>query len=373
MRIGILSFVEANNNAGALLQAYALQQCLRGMGHDPEVLRFPVYRDHRHLRNLWIRMRQRGHWLEQVESYWRYDLFRRRQLRRSAQCRTGEELCAQIRKYEALITGSDQVWNEGMAFRAFQRRPDYGFLSFAARRPVRRIAYAACAGMPTSSAASHVYAPYWLNQFDAISVRNQATQELVADWLDGRQVPVTCDPVFLEDFSGFANLQPQGLPTDYILVYAFPSTVESLGNAVLQRMQQELKSPVLVIPPADFQVYDFPGGDRYIRHLDPRGWVALIAHAKAFLTNSFHGMAMASKLGTPFVAFYESHSPIAYRLDDIADRYGLRDRVVNRIEDITRLELAWEEENKKSAAEAIRRHAEASRMFLQNALENIQP
>ena len=42
MKIGIITFWESNDNYGQVLQAYALQQVLKDMGHDPFQIRYSL-------------------------------------------------------------------------------------------------------------------------------------------------------------------------------------------------------------------------------------------------------------------------------------------------------------------------------------------
>jgi hypothetical protein len=255
-----------------------------------------------------------------------------------------------------------------MGFRAFQKRPDYGFLSFADGLPVRKVAYAACSGVPTADAATFAYVPHWLRRLDAISVRNRATQSLVAQWLDGTEVPVVCDPTYFNDFARFTSWKSRGVPDDYILVYAFPSSDQPLGEALLRRMRDETGLPVVVIPPADFQVYDFPGADHYVRTTGPGEWIALLAQAKVFLTNSFHGMAVASQLEIPFAAYAHPGTSIAYRLDDIAERYELSSHMARGPADVSTVAWGADEASLGRTRERIRAHVAESRRFLERAL-----
>ena len=42
MKIGIITFWESTDNYGQVLQAYALQQILKNMGHEPFLIRYSL-------------------------------------------------------------------------------------------------------------------------------------------------------------------------------------------------------------------------------------------------------------------------------------------------------------------------------------------
>lgn len=369
MRVGILTYTEGNNNAGALLQALALQKTVAGMGHRAELIRFPAYRDLRLWRRLWQRMRTQGNRRDILMGYLKYLVFRRRNLVRSRACHSLAELRRLAQTYAAIVVGSDQVWNTRMAYWAFLKRPDTAFLSFTKGLPVRRIAYAACSGTAVSDSAAYCYAPYWLRQFAAISVRNRATQSLVGEWLEGNPPVITCDPSLLYDFSEFKTLRLKNLPARYVLVYAFPSPLEEAARAVLERMRAETNLPVVVIPPADHYDNRFPGGDHYAYALDPGEWVSLIANADAFLTNSFHGMLFAANMGTPFVAYYQPGSAISGRLEDAAGRYALQPHVMTSADEASSVRWRANEDERRRTRERMDRHVEESRGFLRRSFE----
>ena len=119
MRIGILTFQFASNY-GALLQAYALRETLKSMGHEAEIVNyvsdfclkaysanpFAHLPDIKSCVSFALRL---PHYCSQ-KSY--FDRFRHEELEiySKAICHK-EELTEYLMKFDTVVIGSDQVWN----------------------------------------------------------------------------------------------------------------------------------------------------------------------------------------------------------------------------------------------------------------------
>ena len=120
--VGVMTFLH-NDNYGSSLQAYALQQAIREMGHECEHIDYQPDKNEK-IRNLLmsgnspklildgIRKREvlAGQAGARQKSNAIPDFYRRR-MKLTPPCRNANELRAQGKKYDILLCGSDQVWN----------------------------------------------------------------------------------------------------------------------------------------------------------------------------------------------------------------------------------------------------------------------
>jgi hypothetical protein len=361
MNVGILTFSQANN-FGALLQAYALQQTLAGLGHQAEIIRYPAelgfLAQWSFLRN---RMRKEGHPAAVLQAYYAYRRFREHCFHQSPPCNTFADLRQLAGRYDAIIVGSDQVWHpKWVPLHIF-------FLAFADRPGLRRISYAACTGVSTHTTASHILAQNWLTQFSAISVRNAVTREVVHDWL-GHDVPIVADPTLLHDFHEFDSVPlPRDIPDQFILVYALEHTLLPLGYQLLAKLKANRTLPVVTIIPSCHSSCDFQAADIALRHLDPRLFPLLFKKAAFILTDSFHGSIFSIKSQKPFLC-YGDLGPRSPRLQDLTQRYGLEKAFVTSAEACPNISLdlvlPYDRINT-----AIRKHLASSFYFLTQSLQ----
>ena len=313
MKVAVLTFRWANNY-GALLQAFGLRRALESLG--AEVV-FPDYAPAGYRVPWWRPLGLRQGVLFRPELMKRRCArFRRDYLPGTPRCDSAARLAETCRECDAVVVGSDQVWN-GNGSGGFN--PVY-FLDFALWPNCRRISYAACFGQVDQPPATQASAGTLLKKFDALSVRNELSRNLVRR-LSGRDAAVVLDPTLLHDY---ADLVPEP-PRDgkYILVYSIGSGHRALGEWIAARARLKLGMPVVTLYP-DAR---FGGADRQVLTAGPREWLALVKGAGLVVTNSFHGTAFALGMGKRFISWSGSRPE---RLEDILRRAGAPDHLALR-------------------------------------------
>ena len=222
--IGILTF-HKSVNYGSVLQAWALQRMLTMKGIESEIIDYEPekYGD---LYDVFLKP-GRPHFLvkninrvpvmtilaRQQKSFAR---FRRDNLRMSAESYTlenQEDICG--KDYEAVICGSDQIWNTG----ASDSDTVY-FLPFPI--PGRKIAYAV--SLNTGSFEGEVQRELfkrWISDYDYLSCREESGVDKLRGLLeDGRQVDLNLDPTLLLNRVEYARItSPRLIRGRYIFVY----------------------------------------------------------------------------------------------------------------------------------------------------------
>lgn len=299
MKIGILTF-HRTTNYGAALQAYALQQILKKMGHNIKIIDYNnknvySYYDYRIFygnQSLKTRIGKVIRYPYNKKICGLFGAFRKKRLDLSQECRTLEELSKVEEKLDAVICGSDQVWNPRAIFEDFD-----AYLLGTAK--CKKIAYAASAG--NISLWEKYLNNYWtlLHRFDAISVREK-NMRTPTEHLSQKNVELVLDPSLLLEPIDWIKLENtdvlKTLPEkEYIFVYFLGN------NSFLIRMVKELKYKTgLTVVSLGHKIK----GIKTIRPIvGPREFIALIHNASYVLTSSFHGTAFSIIFNRPFLVF----------------------------------------------------------------------
>ena len=292
MKTGILTF-HASHNYGSMLQAYALQQTVLSLGHDCEIINFRTERQRRSYRPFYAKGGLRG--IAKAIMYPRiardakakhrlFERFLREELKVSEQeYATMEQLDEARLPYDAIIAGSDQIWNT-ICFdhdRAF-------FLPFAPEG-CRKIAYAPSMGpCPEEQVAKEYDAQIRadLESFSAISVREERTADRL-ETIIGRHPAVTVDPTLLLTRKQWQQIiKPEPIVKgDYILYYSPWNSDEVLQEAT--RLSEKFKMPIVVSN--GFSVKWPRRRDlKIVNAVGPLEFLNLISNARLVVSGSFH-------------------------------------------------------------------------------------
>ena len=291
-RVGIITFLH-NENCGSSLQAWALQETLREMGHEPLGLDYtPSIREK--IRNLLTSgnspavvldslHRKQGRGERNTEGF---RAFRTERLTLSAPCGDRQALGLAAADCDVLVCGSDQIWSPEWL------NPVY-FLSFA-REGQRRVSYAPSLGVQVLPPARKGRIMQRLLQpFDAISVREAEGQGIIRELLPDRDVAVMPDPVLLLTRERW--MAQVDNPPEKRTMAAYFLKDEPAHWAKAEQLAREARLtliPLAVTPEGRSRSHAIPNPD-------PAAWLKTLASAQAVITDSFHGAAMAAILGKP--------------------------------------------------------------------------
>lgn len=272
MKAGILTFHSADSY-GAVLQARALVEVLRSLGHDASVIDYaPAYltKPYRLWRNDW--------WKHPVGTAKNLaNSFAVARRRRGFQAfREGMHLTPfPLEGLDAVIFGSDQVWN---------RHLNGGELLWFAQDPVfdhtRNIAYAASTGsVPLPEGVD-------FGRFHRLSVREPRLQaELAAR---GFASTLVLDPVLLagkEVLDALAD--PCPVKGRYVVAY------EVIDNPQVMQIASSFGLPVVRIASNP----RLSGRKQYV----PGEFISLIRGAEHVVASSFHAVAVAKLYGVDVI------------------------------------------------------------------------
>lgn len=191
------------------------------------------------------------------------------------------------------IVGSDQLWN--CVYGQFDSQGAYYFLDFAGNNK-GKISYGTSFGEDCFRDDKNKIKVY-INQFDAVSVREEAGVEICkVDF--GKEAALVVDPVFLIDndrYRQIASSSRFNLDEDYTFVYMMRPTPEKWVEIVEGCRCNNNKIYYCTDLRRDLQnIQDyFPEEIEKISCPSVEDWLYLLIHASTVYTDSYHGICMS--------------------------------------------------------------------------------
>lgn len=366
MKVGTITYQFAFNY-GAVLQCLALQRALNALGVDAEVVNYHPPRDEPmpwwrgsgilHGRFLETAFSRGVKFIFGKSMRGKFNKFRNERLLLSTLCSdaTVHEVAG---AYDALIVGSDQVWNR-------PKSPAY-FLEWSPRYQGKRISYAASFGQANQPTKTVADCGVWLRCFNALSVRDEISRQLVRR-LSGLEAEVVADPTLLVDLDDVKKSVL--LPVeDYILVYVLGDEIGGGQNAMVKVLRKELGNmPVVAVISSAQKPHYCPWADIRVWCAGPEEWLSLISKAQFVFTDSFHCALFAMRFHKPFAAYYSEEARAA-RLLDLADRYDVQRYVIGSLNEGVENCIGRDRPDYDHIDQLISDHVERSFTFLRNAL-----
>lgn len=323
MKVGILT-VNRAINVGAVLQAYALQEILRSIGHDAWVINYmqpEVENSNRPKRTFskMLKLLFQGH-LRSVYYYpssiksqkiknSHFDYF----LNNYLHC---TQVCNQDTiptDFDAYVIGSDQVWN----WNIFRRQDPVFWGLFNKKENAKLISYAASTSKESLQKTDKSFIEKALSNFSLISVREEpAAQFLNQEFNIPTEVTTNIDPTLAANPKIWNNFESDIVPNEpYIFAYAARSYQKNPLLFVQRANELGKKMNCRVV----FMSY---------LHHSPVDYVALIKHAQAVITSSFHGVAFSLIFNKQlFAMLYGDEQD--YRYKSLLESIGASDKLYN--------------------------------------------
>ncbi|EKU89025.1 polysaccharide pyruvyl transferase family protein [Bacteroides oleiciplenus] len=342
-----------HTNYGGLLQAYALQQILKGMGHDVVTDRLGVVRK----LPLWNRaLRFLYHAVQFcILKNYRYYPYRylfvsfdkESKAKRSIAInterfvnthidtidlltRSNESVIDAVRQFDAIVVGSDQVWRATMS-----DIPTY-FLSFTKAMNMKRIAYAASFGTDDLNEYSKMdmkIASESIKLFNAVSVREKSGVHLCRDYFKMDAVHVL-DPTMLlskDDYLKLIEEEDKPCSENILLTYVLDRTQEK--NDIIQRAGEALHLTSCENGAVKYFSNVVESNVSECTYPSVSRWVAGFRDAQFVVTDSFHGTVFSIIFNKPFVAILNSKRGSS-RFISLLSVLGLENRLISTTNDL---------------------------------------
>lgn len=353
MKIAVLT-LPLHTNYGGILQAYAVQQILKDMGHDVITLDI-LHKTHN--KTIFEQLRLfiativcclLGR-IQYKQIYWPFNTRQRNiesivfQMRKSIKniIKLSPLLknSAEIKKYikeqniDICIVGSDQVWRA-----SFCPNIDCFFLNFLEDDDnIKRIALSASFGTDRwefSEEQTERIISY-AKKFNAISVRELTGVSLCRDYLGVGSIRLI-DPTMVVSLQKYSELvEKEKCNTTSIkgsiFSYILDDTKEKLY--IIKDVSKRLNKSVITMR-ADIKLPPY-ASYKTAMSLVPKPveqWLRNFQEADFVVTDSFHGTVFAILYHCPFVVLRNSVRGMS-RISTLLKTFNLQDRLVNSLED----------------------------------------
>lgn len=377
-KVGIITY-HAAHNYGSMLQAYALQQTILGMGFDCEIINFrterqrqmyiPRFLNERSIKKITKYILTLGHIKKSYQQYQLFENYLSTQLKLTKrEYATLEELKQDDSlKFDYVLSGSDQIWN------TFCRDFDWAyFLPFV--KTGKRIAYAPSMGRQVSIEVGNSYDNqiyYHLKQYDVLSVREKMTAKKI-EQLIGISPNVVVDPTLLYPQNKWKELAGNTplIKKNYIFLY-MPWFDQETFDLALKYSKQKHLPIVLTIWPnqSKWDIITLLRNNIQIHcATGPLEFLNICKYAKITIAKSFHAVIFSMIFERPFYAVRGISDD---RINDLLKKAGILEMHnldPNNIEIITQKQIP-EIINYENAFQALSQEIEYSFSFLKNALK----
>lgn len=329
-KIGILTW-HYYLNFGSALQAYALKKAIEKLGHRVAIIN---YRNPKHGEQLYWKDKARvvvskvlgrkGYLFGRQITY-PFLRFHSDYLKLGQSSTKQKWLKQQVKKYDAVVCGSDQIWAPNVV------EPTY--LLDVVPDDVVKISYAASIGLDDIPEEKIDIYTRFLKRFSHVSVREERGKELL-ETKCGISSEVVLDPTLLLPIETWRRLErkPTELGLDleqpFLFCYFLKADNKYKDAVVRYAKSKEYNIVGYSLKKKDHEwMFDVTG------KIGPREFLWLIHHAKAVATDSYHGTIFSLLNHQNFFTFrrFSPEDPICQnsRIEQLDRYFSIKKHIVN--------------------------------------------
>ena len=275
-KIGIITYHWATNY-GAVLQCYALQEALKELGYEVQIINYkPTKFDN----NLWHFILYRkflriSEYLKDRKKEQKLSKFRNTHLILTKRYTSVSQLQTEHMDYDILITGSDQILNPWFLEYGENGGSSAYYLDFGGN-DIKRIAYAASFGITHYPERLITKCTNFINKFDLLSSREISGIEIFST-MGRKDATIRPDPTLLHTSDFYSCLLTGQTSLTYcIRMYM----LRGLEKELPKKVHNEVKEVIT---------------DQSIEE-----WLNAIRCSSHLITNSFHGLVFCLLFHVPF-------------------------------------------------------------------------
>ena len=308
------------SNYGGIMQNFALQQVLKGMGHNP--LTIDIYKPYSRLR--WIAGRVKGvitgnnvnipyPWYGRIGSR-KVLQFAFNYIDRTRPMINVDSSIIEDYNLDGIIVGSDQVWRL-----KYNNNIETMFLDFALDKEIKRIAYAASFGVEEWDYPDSLTrrCQNLIKQFDAVSVRELSDVALCNEYLL-KEATHVLDPTLLIDKQVYLDR-----------CSTIPQSQEPFLFAYLLDITEKKQQFIYECADILGLRVKFESAENNLRHNDTlEGWIASFRDASYVITDSYHGTLFSIIFNKDFITI-NNPSRGQSRFISLLSLLNLRNRLID--------------------------------------------
>lgn len=374
MKIGVITFSSAHNY-GAVLQAWATQTYLEKQGHQVEIinLRLPAidnvykiavkkkYTENQSINTMINGVRWTKRCITDPKKYKRYRTFERfikKVLHTTKEYQDSTELKQDLTlNYDALIAGSDQIWNSSLT----KGLNGAYFLDFGGK-DVKRISYAASIGRKELPESEIELVRTYLGELDYISVREINAHKAIQP-LTEKEVELVADPTFLLERADFDKLKkPFPVKKPYIYVHnVHLAKMDMRLFEVAEELSRRTGLPIVT----NRRDEEYSNVAARFACGDPEQFIGVISEAEYVVTNSFHATVFALIYHRSFITIPHATNPD--RMQNLLGELGIANHLIVSKRGIPK-DLSWLDIDYEKVEAKKGKMRESSIAFLEKAL-----
>ena len=353
-KIGIVTFHRAIN-FGGVLQSYALQQKIKDFGFDVEEIDYysnDVYKIYNYFYTGKFNIIKTpikialnvAFFSKNVKIKKKFSNFRNKYICTSDLLNSKNEVIDYAKKYDFIISGSDQVWNKDITLN------DYDFYDLSLFNSNNKISYAASVGKDVISNQEKTYYKELINQYKSVSVRESSLQKTL-----GGNTSQVMDPVFLIEKEKWLKIKSKAYEKEkYIFVFSLQQ------NNDIFKIIDSLRSNYKIIYYSKVPI--LKRNVKCVYDISPEDFLSLVYNSEMVVTNSFHCLAFSIIFNKKFISVL--HKDKSSRQVDLLNKIGLSNRIYsNNIKYLLENDVDY-----KSTQKIIDSEIEKSNDFLKKAL-----
>ena len=331
MRVGILT-LKLHFNYGGILQAYALQEYLKKLGHDVVLIDCQNKNSNlifclkrwvmKHVFQKKYQTDKKKHISQQIEPFVLQYFTRKTDPISSGK---GMKQLGDGSFLDAIVVGSDQVWRPEYAK---ELTPNY-FLDFAGDN-VKKLSYAASFGVDEwkHSAELTSLVTTLLARFDALSVREESAVALCST-IFGAKAGHHIDPTLLLEAEDYVRLIKDKVSADKpgnIFAYVLDDSPEK--NRFITMVSETIVKPIEVLYLSKY-IENFNG--EILPSVET--WISKFYYADYIVTDSFHGCVFSIIFNKPFIAIGNKRRGMT-RFTSLLKSFNLESRLLLEAKDL---------------------------------------
>ena len=356
MKICILTF-EFNYNYGAVLQAYALSFTLRKYGHEVWIMN-RGWENYSGEKNRHFKLKDLlGELMGRFVTLKAFLDFKSQYLNLTSPVKDYQDLCFKSDAFDAVIVGSDQIWNDEI----FQYMGLYYFAE-SFHHVSKKIAYAVSFGKDSFTVPERFKDELLtaLHGFNALSVRESSGIKILSDL--GFKSSLVLDPTLL--------LAPSDFPVgkrkhNYKYVCRFLLDETPIKRDFLRKFSNNLSLKEVnnyLNLDCSFPIVKKVVNNKYIPIPE---WLSNIKNAEFVLTDSFHGMVFSILFHKQFLVFQNKKRGNA-RFESLLGKLDLLNHLISEGEEYN---LRYKLIDYKQVDEKLKELRDKSMSFLVDSLK----
>jgi hypothetical protein len=344
-KVGLLTF-HYPINYGALLQTYATIKAVESEGYNVQVINYyskdqighyDFYKKPQSIKNLFYYIIKTLFLFNYLTKKAKFNNFRKKHFNSTSYYSNAAEI--NFKKYDVVLTGSDQVFNLSKKDRLPYFQP------FTKMHGQIKASYAPSFGISDFDADTLQLMKSYVTDFDYLCCREDLGAKLLSN-LTGKAIQNVLDPVFLLNQKEWEKISsPRLVKENYIFIYDLNGKENLIEIAKRIKGDKKIKIVVLSNDPIASIRKAYKDTDKFFNFEGIEDFVSLIKYADYVLTDSFHGTAFSVIFRKPFYSYIALEKASA-RIYSLLDNLNIHNRIIikSTIHNFTIEDIAYNEE-----------------------------